>query len=137
MQLSLRVIAQGPEVRATDGFVLKLDDAKKAAPKAGVRRAQAKPAAKPVSNAKPAVVAPSGQASLFVQAKALSSRTDAQKFSDRVKNTVGLQAFVRKTKRRNPPLYRVIIPAFSRQDIQPILQSLKKIGVNDAFVTRQ
>ncbi|MGB2207946.1 MAG: SPOR domain-containing protein, partial [Parvibaculales bacterium] len=81
--------------------------------------------------------APTGQASRFVQAKALSSREDAQKFADRVKNSVGLQAFVRKTKRRNPPLYRVIIPAFSRQDIQPILQSLRKIGVNDAFVTRQ
>ena len=29
MQLSLRVIAQGPEARATDGFVLQLDEAKK------------------------------------------------------------------------------------------------------------
>lgn len=142
MQLSLRVIAQGPEARATDGFVLQLDDAKKASPKASTRRtpavlAQPAPVAKPVTTAKPAVKAPTGQASRFVQAKALSSREDAQKFADRVKNSVGLQAFVRKTKRRNPPLYRVIIPAFSRQDIQPILQSLKKIGVNDAFVTRQ
>ena len=142
MQLSLRVIAQGPEARATDGFVLQLDDAKKASPKASTRRtstvsAPAVPAAKPVTAGKPAVKAPTGQASRFVQAKALSSRADAQKFADRVKKSVGLQAFVRKTKRRNPPLYRIIIPAFSRQDIQPILQSLKKIGINDAFVTRQ
>ena len=140
MQLSLRVIAQGPEVRATDGFVLQLDDAKKSSAKGSTRRTPAvltQPLAKPVTAAQPAVKAPTGQASRFVQAKALSSRKDAQKFADRVKNSVGLQAFVRKTKRRNPPLYRVIIPAFSRQDIKPILQSLKKIGVNDAFVTRQ
>lgn len=143
MQLSLRVIAQGPEVRATDSFILRLDNAQ--------RTPLSKPAAKvtpivaeaPVQKPALAIAKPtrsensSGQASRFVQAKALSSRADAQEYADRIKNTVGLQAFVRKTKRRNPPLYRVIIPAFSREDIPQILQALKRIGVNDAFVTRQ
>ena len=115
MQLSLRVIAQGPEARATDGFVLQLDEAKRAGPKPSDRRpppvfAPPKSTTKPVNVAKPKVKAPSGQAARFVQAKALSSRAAAQKFADRVGSSTGLEAFVRKTKRRNPPLYRVIIP---------------------------
>lgn len=140
MQISLRVIAQGPEARATDGFILRLDETKNISRPAAVPtppKPAAKPVAAPVAVPKPAAKAASGQASRFVQAKALSSRAEASKFVARVKNSVGLQAFVRKTKRLNPPLYRVIIPAFSQQDIQPILQALKKIGVNDAFVTRQ
>ncbi|MGB0478449.1 MAG: TolC family protein, partial [Parvibaculales bacterium] len=63
MQLSLRVIAQGPEVRATDGFVLQLDDAKKSSAKGSTRRTPAvltQPTAKPVTAAKPAVKAPTG-----------------------------------------------------------------------------
>jgi outer membrane protein TolC len=141
MQLSLRVIAQGPEIRATDSFILRLDDAKKAAAAKPVKVAAATPVvaapiAKPVAPKPTVAQGTAGQATRFVQAKALSSRADAQKYADRIKNMVGLQSFVRKTKRRNPPLYRVIIPAFSRQDVAPIIQSLKKMGINDAFVTR-
>jgi serine protease inhibitor len=44
---------------------------------------------------------------------------------------------VRKTKRLNPPLYRVIIPAFSREESRAIRETLKGIGVSDAFITRQ
>ena len=136
MQLSLRVVAQGPQARATDSFILRLDDAQKApAAKAATI------APKPIHTPTPAPKAPNastqGQASRFVQAKALSSRAGAQEFATKIKNTVGMQAFVRKTKRRNPPLYRVIIPAFSQQDVKPIIDALKKIGINDAFVTRQ
>ena len=137
MQLSLRVIAQGPDARATDSFILRLDDAKKTAITKTEKAAPiaAAPVAKPVAP-KPTPAA-TGQASRFVQAKALSSRLDAQKYADKIENTVGLKSFVRKTKRRNPPLYRVIIPAFSRQDIPSIIQALKKMDINDAFVTRE
>ncbi len=141
MQLSLRVIAQGPEARATDSFILRLDDAKKTAIAKTEKAAPiaAAPVAKPVApKSTPApTAAATGQASRFVQAKALSSRLDAQKYAERIKNTVGLQSFVRKTKRRNPPLYRVIIPAFSRQDIPSIIKALKKMEISDAFVTRE
>lgn len=137
MQLSLRVIAQGPDARATDSFILRLDDAKKTAITKTEKAAPiaAAPVAKPVAP-KPTPAA-TGQASRFVQAKALSSRLDAQKYADKIENTVGLKSFVRKTKRRNPPLYRVIIPAFSRQDIPSIIQALKKMDINDAFVARE
>ena len=137
MQLSLRVIAQGPDTRATDSFILRLDDAKKTAITKTGKAAPiaAAPVAKPVAP-KPTPAA-TGQASRFVQAKALSSRLDAQKYADKIENTVGLKSFVRKTKRRNPPLYRVIIPAFSRQDIPSIIQALKKMDINDAFVARE
>ena len=149
MQLSLRVIAQGPEARATDSFILRLDDAKrvtakakKIAPKlsAPVAKPDAlkppAPLAKPIAPKPTPTAAPTGQASRFVQAKALSSRVAAKKYAEKIKNTVSLEAFVRKTKRRKPPLYRVIIPAFSRQDIPSIMEALKKMGINDAFVTR-
>ena len=140
MQLSLRVIAQGPVARATDSFILRLDNAKKTSTAKNEKIAPiaAAPVAKPVA-ATPAPAptrTATGQASRFVQAKALSSRVDAQKYANKIKNTVGLQSFVRKTKRRNPALYRVIIPAFSRQDIPSIMEALKKMGINDAFVTR-
>ena len=141
MQLSLRVIAQGPDARATDSFILRLDDAKKTAITKTEKAAPiaAAPVAKPVApKPTPApTAAATGQASRFVQAKALSSRLDAQKYADKIENTVGLKSFVRKTKRRNPPLYRVIIPAFSRQDIPSIIQALKKMDINDAFVARE
>ena len=134
-QLSLRIIAQGPEVRATDSFILNIsNEAKQAkAPKASKSR-EAKAAPKRMVSP---VEQQRGQATRFVQAQALSSRLDAQKFADQLKSSSGLQTFVRKTKKRNPPLYRVIIPAFSRQEINSIIRSLKEQGINDAFVTRQ
>ena len=141
MQLSLRVIAQGPEARATDSFILQLDDARKGSGLeiASTARAPtvklAKP--KPAKQASPASSKKStGQASRFVQAKALSSRGKAQGYADKIEQQTGMKAFVRKTKRRNPPLYRVIIPAFARQDIPPIIQALKGMGIDDSFVTR-
>ena len=137
MQLSLRVIAQGPEARATDSFILRLDDAKRVTAKAKkIAPKLSAPVAKPIAPKPTPTAAPTGQASRFVQAKALSSRVAAKKYAEKIKNTVGLEAFVRKTKRRKPPLYRVIIPAFSRQDIPSIMEALKKMGINDAFVTR-
>jgi len=141
MQLSLRVIAQGPEARATDSFVLQLDDARKASGLEVVNTPQAPTAKLPKPKpAKQASLASSktsiGQASRFVQAKALSSRSRAQGYADKIEQQTGMKAFVRKTKRRNPPLYRVIIPAFARQDIPPIIQALKGMGINDSFVTR-
>ena len=160
MQLSLRVIAQGPKTRITDSFVLRLDDAKNGAS----AKRQKTPAAAPVpitipvtpeSTSAPILAptvaplkaptapkaaistqAPKSQAPGFVQAKALNSRAKAQKFSDKIKNTVGLQSFVRKTKRLNPPMYRVIIPAFSSDDVPSIMQALERVGVRDAFMTR-
>jgi hypothetical protein len=160
MQLSLRVIAQGPKTRITDSFVLRLDDAKN-----GVSaKRQKTPAAAPVpitipvtpeSTSAPILAptvaplkaptapkapistqAPKSEPPGFVQAKALNSRAKAQKFSDKIKNTVGLQSFVRKTKRLNPPMYRVIIPAFSSDDVPSIMQALERVGVRDAFMTR-
>ena len=138
MQLSLRVIAQGLEARATDSFILRLDNATKTstAKNEKIVTIAAAPVAKPVAATPAPTRTATGQASRFVQAKALSSRVDAQKYANKIKNTVGLQSFVRKTKRRNPALYRVIIPAFSRQDIPSIMEALKKMGINDAFVTR-
>ena len=141
MQLSLRVIAQGPEARATDSFILQLDDARKGSGLEIESTARA-PTAK-LAKPKPAKQASSrsskkstGQASRFVQAKALSSRGKAQGYADKIEQQTGMKAFVRKTKRRNPPLYRVIIPAFARQDIPPIIQALKGMGIDDSFVTR-
>lgn len=141
MQLSLRVIAQGPEARATDSFILQLDDAQKGSGLETKNTARApiaklaKP--KPAKQASPASSKKStGQASRFVQAKALSSRGKAQGYADKIEQQTGMKAFVRKTKRRNPPLYRVIIPAFARQDIPPIIQALKGMGIDDSFVTR-
>jgi outer membrane protein TolC len=164
MQLSLRVIAQGPERRVTDSFVLQLDDAKKgistkrqktpaAAPVPIPIPAAPEPTVAPTVAPTPAPIvapvkappapkapistqAPKSQAPGFVQAKALNSRAKAQKFSDKIKNTVGLQSFVRKTKRLNPPMYRVIIPAFSPDDVPSIMQALERVGVRDAFMTR-
>jgi hypothetical protein len=55
MQLSLRVIAQGPEIRATDSFILQIGNSAQNAPKAKkpapIAKPIAKPAAKPVSAA--------------------------------------------------------------------------------------
>ena len=141
MQLSLRVIAQGPEARATDSFILQLDDARKGSGleiESTARAPTAKLAEpKPAKQASPASSKKStGQASRFVQAKALSSRGKAQGYADKIEQQTGMKAFVRKTKRRNPPLYRVIIPAFARQDIPPIIQALKGMGIDDSFVTR-
>ena len=141
MQLSLRVIAQGPEARATDSFILQLDDAQKGSGLEAKNTARAPTAKlakpKPAKQASPASSKKStGQASRFVQAKALSSRGKAQGYADKIEQQTGMKAFVRKTKRRNPPLYRVIIPAFARQDIPPIIQALKGMGIDDSFVTR-
>jgi hypothetical protein len=92
--------------------------------------------APPAPKAPISTQAPKSQAPGFVQAKALNSLAKAQKFSDKIKNTVGLQSFVRKTKRLNPPMYRVIIPAFSPDDVPSIMQALERVGVRDAFMTR-
>jgi len=139
-ELSLRIIAQGPEARASDSFILRIDD------KASEVRP---PKAEPTVSAVPEVLtpvapakveptkAPSGVADRFVQAKALSSRSEAQDFAKEIKNRVGMQAFVRKTQKRNPPLYRVIIPAFSSEDIRSIQQNLEIIGITDSFVVRK
>ena len=141
MQLSLRVIAQGPEARATDSFILQLDDARKGSALEIENTARAStdklPNPKPAKQDSLASSKKStGQASRFVQAKALSSRSKAQGYADKIEQQTGMKAFVRRTKRRNPPLYRVIIPAFARQDIPPIIQALKGMGINDSFVTR-
>jgi hypothetical protein len=139
MQLSLRVIAQGPEIRVTDSFILQIGNSAQNAPKAKkpapIAKPIAKPAAKPVSAAP--VAATDKQAYRFVQAKALSNRTAARKFADGITAKIGLPTFIRKTKRRNPPLYRIVIPAFSRSEIKSIREQLSTIGITDSFVTRQ
>lgn len=140
-ELSLRVIAQGPDARASDSFILNLNAAAlevKSSNVAPVVKATPKavaPAIKPKVTPKPA--ASSAIADRFVQAKALLSRDEAQNFAEEIKQRVGMQAFVRQTLRRNPPLYRVIIPAFSREGIKGIQQNLEIIGVNDSFVVRK
>jgi outer membrane protein TolC len=140
MQLSLRVIAQGPEIRATDSFILQIGNSAQNAPKAKksepIAKPIAKPAPKPVSAA-PKPTATDKQANRFVQAKALSNRTAARKFADGIIAKTGLPTFIRKTKRLNPPLYRIIIPAFSRSEIKSIREQLSAIGITDSFVTRQ
>ncbi|NCF79620.1 MAG: hypothetical protein GWP34_06935, partial [Alphaproteobacteria bacterium] len=145
MQLSLRAIAQGPEIRATDSFVLHIDNsvknarkAKRPAPvaKSDAAKTDAKTViAAPVAAPKPAST--NGEAYRFVQAKALSDRTAARKYADRIIARTGLPTFVRKTKRLNPPLYRIIIPAFSRSEIKSIREQLNAMGIADSFVTRQ
>jgi outer membrane protein TolC len=153
MQLSLRAIAQGPEIRATDSFILQIGrgakNARKAAkaPKAvkaakpapiiSPRPAQAAPVEAAPVEAAPAKPAARGVATRFVQVKALGVRGKAQKYAEDVASKTGLPTFVRKTKRLNPPLYRVIIPAFSREESRAIRETLKGIGVSDAFITRQ
>ncbi|MDA8666848.1 SPOR domain-containing protein [Alphaproteobacteria bacterium] len=145
MQLSLRAIAQGPEIRATDSFILRIDNGAQNAPKAKTpapfaKSTAAKPDAKPVITAPvatPKPAATNGEASRFVQAKALRDRTAARKYADRIIAKTGLPTFVRKTKRRNPPLYRIIIPAFSRSEIKSIREQLSTMGITDSFVTRQ
>ena len=142
-ELSLRVIAQGPEARTSDSFILRIDPSAADAMPPVVPPIAALPV-EPVATPKPQATpkekpkaATSGTADRFVQAKALSARDDAQAFAAEIKNRVGMQAFVRKTQRRNPPLYRVIIPAFSREDIRSIQQNLEIIGVTDSFVVRK
>ena len=147
MQLSMRVIAQGPKIRATDSFILQIGDAEKAAPKAQskpkpvvppIAAPQAVKTPSPAASAKPVKQAApqQGQATRFVQIKALSSRMAARKLADANIAKTGLPTFVRKTKKRNPPLYRVIIPAFSRAEITSIRETLKGVGITDSFVTR-
>jgi hypothetical protein len=148
-ELSLRVVAQGPEARTSDSFILRIDpSASDAVPLTSAVAAAASPTASAIAVAKPQArqetkpkaklkVAPSGLADRFVQAKALSSKTDANAFAAEIKNRVGMQAFVRRTQKRNPPLYRVIIPAFSKEDIRSIQKNLEIIGVTDSFVVRK
>jgi outer membrane protein TolC len=160
MQLHLRVIAQGPKTRITDSFVLELNDAKEAVSAKAKKRSAAAPVpiTIPVTRSdspEPKLIKPletlrgstttkapnTAQATTnksigFVQAKALKSRANAQKFVDKIRNTIGLQSFVRKTKRRKPTMYRVIIPAFSSDDVPSIMQALERVGVRDAFITR-
>lgn len=137
MQLSLRVIAQGPKVRATDSFILRIGNGAATAPIA--QKTAAPSAAIPVQKVekKAAPQADKGQAYRFVQVKALSGRSSARKYADEISAKTGLTIFVRKTKKRNPPLYRVITPAFSRQEIKTIREALAGIGITDSFVTRQ
>ena len=139
-ELSLRIIAQGPEARASDSFILRIDDkaSEVRPPKAEPTVSAVPEVLTPVAQAKvEPTKAPSGVADRFVQAKALSSRSEAQDFAKEIKNRVGMQAFVRKTQKRNPPLYRVIIPAFSSEDIRSIQQNLEIIGITDSFVVRK
>lgn len=147
-ELNLRIVAQGPEGRASDSFILRIGQISSkgnsktppkttiAAPKVAAQAVvpQANPSASispPKANKAPSV------ADRFVQAKALTSRNEANKFAAEIKNKTGLQAFVRKTKKRKVPLFRVIIPAFSKDDIRPIQQALQRLGVTDSFVVRQ
>lgn len=141
--ISIRVIAQSANERISDNFVLRLDHSTKkpvaavAKPRQAVQakatpKSKVAPAVKPKANTTASAVA-----SYFVQAKALSSYQDAKNFRDRLANLTGLDVFVRKTKKRSPPLYRVIIPAMSRGDIAPIQSKLRGVDITDAFVTRQ
>ena len=141
-ELNLRVIAQGPEARASDSFILRIDASAAGAKSSALPISEKAPtssakssAAQPTASPKP--IASDGIAKRFVQAKALTSRSEAQAFANEIKRRVGMQAFVRKTEKRNPPLYRVIIPAFSNQDIRPIQQNLEIMGVTDSFVVRK
>jgi outer membrane protein TolC len=163
-ELNLRLVAQGPDKRASDSFILKIGQkyetaplpAKSPAPAATspvpaapspvpAAPAIAAQAVEPVGPAKPvkqvkstasAKPAASNTAPYFVQAKAFRQYKVAKKFADSVNMRVGLQTFVRKTKRRKPALYRVIIPAFSRENTEMIIDRLRVLDINDAFVTR-
>ena len=138
-ELNLRVIAQGPEARASDSFVLRIDASASIAKSPTLPKStnEAPNSSKPSAAGPRATPKASGIAERFVQAKALTSRSEAQAFANEIRRRVGMQAFVRKTEKRTPPLYRVIIPAFSGGDIRSIQQNLKTIGVTDSFVVRK
>ena len=140
--LNLRLVAQGPQGRASDSFILRIGTATKVQPVvAQPAPAVSSPAplivppvAPPVTVSEPQPQTEEQPAELFVQAKALTTRADALAYAEEIKDRVGMQAFVRKTRRRKVPLYRVIIPAFSTDGVIAIQQSLELMGVTDSFV---
>jgi outer membrane protein TolC len=148
--IPIRVIAQYANLRVSDSFILEI-------PKTGIARqpvAAVPPAIKPTTSLssrsaqarKPAPAAQSkpkakpakrsGTASRFVQIRAFTKYEDAKSFAASSERITGLKAFIRKTKKRNPPLYRIIIPAFNNAEVQSVLAKVREAGITDAFVTR-
>ena len=142
--IPIRVIAQYANLRVSDSFILEVPKTL-AAPKPV---SAVPPAIKPntsLSSRKPAAtkraVAPksaqrNGTAKFFVQIRAFTKLDDAKSFAASSQRITGLKAFVRKTKKRKPPLYRIIIPAFDNGEVQSVLAKVREAGITDAFVTR-
>ena len=144
-QLNLRIVAQGPKGRAADSFILQFGDMSPLEEPTPAVEPNIQPPTPKASPVAPVLRRDSDNGSddsnktayRFLQAKALSDFDEAKTFAANVERLTGMKAFVRKTKRRNPPLYRIIIPAYGPEEIPMIQESLSGIGIQDAFVTRQ